>query len=347
MLLFADSFGQYGATADFTKKWASNSAPSFITLNNSSPFPDSGKCITLGSGAGILASQTVNAGVLATANSKAFFAFWFKGTTTVQALFLKFGSIGLPQASYVGVSAAGLIGYLNNTSLVTSNVNVCDGQIHWIEVQYSLPVSGASAAAIYVDGLLAITSTPLNGTGVPLQSFSLNSTASATINIGNFIVWDDQAGLQTGELTTSSIPIGPRRSRLVLPTGVGSNTNWALGAGSSNWAATADAPYSDWDSSYVDASSSGVRDSYAKATIPSTDTNPSIVVVNTVAKNADAGAINIQGLVYNGGQYGLGDSKAAGSSYTTQQFPIYRDPATGLPWTTAGLNTAEIGVGVV
>lgn len=179
----------------------------------------------------------------------------------------------------------------------------------------------------------------------PLQSVSLVTTAGGiTIDIDDLIVWDDQTGLQTGELVTANFPIGAKKCETQWPNGAGTNTNWAPLTGA-NYAQVNENP-SDWDTSYVQASASGIRDSYA---FPGSivGVNPLVAVVNAVAKNADAGSISIQGLTYSGASYGLGDSKPAGSAYTTTQFPLFRDPNTGAAWTKAGVNAAQFGVGVV
>jgi hypothetical protein len=100
----------------------------------------------------------------------------------------------------------------------------------------------------------------------------------------------------------------------------------------------------DGDTSYVSATTSGIRDSYGFGS-PVQGINPLFVCVNCYAENPDAGAVSLQGLTYNGSTYGLGDSKPAPLSYQTVQFPIFRDPATSAAWTKAGINTAEFGVG--
>jgi hypothetical protein len=158
------------------------------------------------------------------------------------------------------------------------------------------------------------------------------------------IVWDNQNGSQAGDITSTNLPIGPKRIRTAWPTGAGTNTHFTPDSGSNYTRVNENPP--DGDTSYVQDSNSGDRDSYAFAgnVIPSTDT-PSWVTVNTYAKNADAGSINIQGLAYNG-SYKLGDSRAAPPAYATQQFPLFVDPS-GNPWTAANVNAAEYGVGVV
>lgn len=354
MLLFADGFTQYGVTADLAKKWASNTGTG-VTLGATAGYWG-GPALQIGNVAGsILLAPPFNSSLAGYAGGTFNVAFWFKSTglPSVSTAFLQAGTLGvLGYTASVGTN--GQLSVINGSageSSLVSAPNICDGQRHWIEWQTTISSAGGSASSkVAIDG--TITANGSHGgatTGSPVQKMEIASAAMGqTFTIDSLIMWDDQAGLQTGELTTASWPIGPRRPRLLLPNGAGSNTNWALGAGSSNWQAVADAPYSDWDSTYVAASASGTRDSYAQSGFPTQDTMGSkpIFVVNVVGRNADAGSINAQGLVYSGGQFGLGDSKVLGPAYTTVQCPIYVDPATGIAWTNAGLNAAQIGVGV-
>jgi hypothetical protein len=352
MLLFTDGCDAYAATADLTKKWSTNTSTTFITFNATGGAFGAGS-ISLGNGVGVLTSPTFNTGVASYNNGYGMFAFWFRSTTTPSSIyqFLQAGSIAQPLGIMeLRVTTTGqlvIIAWDSGNSTPAQGPNVCDNQRHWIEVQTLISNNNSYITIqVYVDGSLVINipTGTLYQTISPLQVISLVSAAvGSTTFIDDLLVWDDRVGLQPGELITASFPIGPKKCETKWPSGAETNTNWTP-LSAPNWSQVNENP-PNGDTSYVSATASGTRDSYA---FPGTVTgaNPLVTVVNCYAENADAGAVNIQGLAYSS-SYGLGDSKLAPSVYGTMQFPIFRNPATSAAWTTAGVNAAQFGVGVV
>jgi hypothetical protein len=352
MLLFCDGFDAYASTADLTKKWQSNGAG--ITWSPTGG-KFGGKSIALGSGASTtLVTQTLTPNQV---GGHAGAAFWFiasgKPAGNV-SLIAWHGNAGAHYA-YWGINPAGYIQWYNYPFTTWENnigggPNICDGLWHWIELMSETPIFNTNMHGwIWVDGVQIMNGQTMTGnSGVSLngaQMVELFNPGGITGTIDDFIFIDDQTAGQTGELIAQSVfPIGPKKCETVWPSGAGTNTNWAPDSGV-NYARVNEIS-SDGDASYVQASVSGTRDSYA---FPGTITgnNPLVTVVNCAARNADAGSINIQGLTYNGSSYGLGDSKTAGLNYQMMQFPIYRDPNTSAAWTRAGVNAAQFGVGVV
>lgn len=356
MFLWSDGFDTYSATADLLKTWLTNTG---TIVYNSSGGRWGGGCIQMtgASTTGTLVGQPLQSpfSLPGSASNKINFSCWFKCTAAPTNANLLFGictSSLVTSGFSVQISTGGVLQnhlfYSGTNDSTISNQNVCDGAWHHLEWQINCVSS--PTVICYLDGnLVQSASVGGNGGGFSAGSVIILGGGSAigagkTLTIDDLLVWDTETGLQTGELTT--FPLGPLRCRTGFPTGAGTNTNWVPDSGS-NYARVNEVPADD-DTSYIEASASGTRDSYTFGSfIPVQDLDPIGTIVKVRAKNTDAGSINAQGLAYSGGNYGLGDSKLVTSAYTTNMYPIFRDPSTSAAWTNSGINAAEFGVGIV
>lgn len=126
-----------------------------------------------------------------------------------------------------------------------------------------------------------------------------------------------------------------------LPSGAGNSAQFTPSAGA-NYAAVDDVTFNTAD--YVDSATAGHKDTYEFGDI--SHSPPSIfgVVLTAVAQKDDAGARALKLVARSGG------TDYAGASTTLNQGSYVRavdvrevDPATGVAWTQAGYNAAEIG----
>jgi hypothetical protein len=348
MMLFCDGCDSYAATADLTRKWASDSAPSAITFSAAGS-KWGGGCISLSNAAaGNLISPNFGTAGAGAGGKVPAAAFWFKcsGAPILTYVLMTCSTISGTAVLTLQMMLTGLLRLASGSGSLTGTKNVCDGQWHWIEFKADCTTSTIPARLV-IDGFNDINGSITLGT-VPtdLGNVQISSTTnqSATVFIDDLIFYDDETGSQTGELiSTSAFPLGAKRIETLRPTGAGTNTNWTPDSGSNYARVNETAP--DGDTSYVASAASGIRDSYATGDM--IGTTPLCTVVNLYARNSDVGNISLQGLTYSGSSYGLGDGKSLGNAYVTRQFPIYRDPNTSAAWTVAGINAAEFGQGVV
>ena len=343
MLLFADGFdGEYSATADLTKVWANNTSTSNITyISNGGKF--SGGCVQAVTSGSLFSPVPPN---LSSLTSTVFnCAFWFTRSAKPGGNVFPFGMliVSTPTgANGTGFNTFGQMICMNGPVVITGG-NSCDGVWHWFEETYPITTS-SQTAQMWLDGVRAgqATGTPTNQNSV-VYGIILSGVDATAAKFDDVICWNNDTGV-TGDLTTASLPIGPQRCRGAFQaTGAGTFSQWTPLSGT-NASNIDETPPND-DTDYVQASSSGLKDTYAfgGSIVPSTDTSPLMVNVKARLKNADAGSINVQGVAYNGSATGTATTKQALSAYQMNHYPMFRDPA-GATWTAANINANEYGI---
>lgn len=139
--------------------------------------------------------------------------------------------------------------------------------------------------------------------------------------------------------------LGEGHVDLVLPNGAGTYSEWTPSAGA-NYQNVDDNPSND-DADYNSSAVAGQRDSYAYPDIATPSGLVKAVAVNLTVGKDDLGARNVQSLVRAGGADYVGASRGLVDGYRQYTEFLEIDPSTGLPWTVAGVNSAEYGIKLV
>lgn len=261
-------------------------------------------------------------------------------------------SSGTPAAAsnntMVTCTTAGLIrvaAYGTITALATGTHNVCDGNYHWIEIQYVFNTAATGSVQVYVDGVLdinvssvatVISGTPTGGVGV---GSVINSSGGAvlTTTYDDIIFWDN-----TGS-AFNTFPLGQQRISTLVPSAAGDLTQFTPSTGS-NFSVAAQA-YA--GSATLTASAAGETDLYDTAGLGSfAPTTINAVVVNSYAEDPSAGGLStVAGKVKSSGTVVSGAaSPILTSTLQTYQDAFYAD-STGAAWIPSSVNAAQIGMG--
>lgn len=211
---------------------------------------------------------------------------------------------------------------------------------HFVQLRVTIANAGGSAE-LRIDGQTVAT----------LASGDTQNTATAGANgwkvehtgdglnnrFDNVIVHDT-----VGDAPTSWTP--ETRIYETLPTGAGFTTEWTPTGAAANWQCVDEQP-SDGDTTYVSAATAPLSDLY---TAPAEAAAGGIVygvAVHATVRKDDAGASEVDGLVRTGAAtFAKGSPKALTTSYVRQRWLWTLNPATGLAWTLADANAAEVGI---
>jgi hypothetical protein len=228
----------------------------------------------------------------------------------------------------------------NGTGLGTSTVTMVPGTWYYIEIKVTINTSTGSFD-VHLNGNSIVSASGVN---------TANATGTTTNQLlfggggGNYL-FDDVYILN---LTGSSNTDFRGDSRIItnLPNADGASSQWTPNSGSPHFSRVNENP-PDSDTTYVSDSSSGDLDLYGFATI--TPTGPIYAVQTCIAaRKDDTGVRQISESCRSGSVNYFGLNVAT----LTVNYLIYReirevDPATGVTWTTSGLNSAQFGQVVV
>ena len=138
--------------------------------------------------------------------------------------------------------------------------------------------------------------------------------------------------------------LGPVRVSHLAPTSDASTT-WSRNGGSNNYGRLTDI-LPDGDTTYVYSTTPDAVDRYGLADLPA-EAYTVAAVASVMYVRRDGGTLSVAPLMRSGAATSEGSAVAPGSTYAAYFQPFYTDPATGLAWTVAGINGAEIGLKVI
>ena len=230
-----------------------------------------------------------------------------------------------------------------NTTLFTATniaVNV------WHHLELKVTISGTTGSVeLRIDGVSVGTfsgNTKNGGTNSSIDTVKLGGSGnntSITISRDDLYILDD-----TGAAPYNNF-LGDVRVYSLSPAGAGVSTQWTPDTGS-NYAEVNEVPYS--AANYVQSNTSGQRDTYVLADLPTGGvTTVYGVQSNVIAKRTDAGAIAVKPVLKSGAAISYGPSTPLLVSDTTISGMRTTDPATSAPWTVSGVNGLEAGMEVV
>ncbi len=165
------------------------------------------------------------------------------------------------------------------------------------------------------------------------------ANASRNIDHDHYLLLDDVAGPDGAHPNDDFI--GDCRIGAIFPSGAGATTDWTPDSGS-NYARVDENPYDD-DTSYVQSSTVGNKDTYVYDDVPATFTDIVGCLVNMRAKRTDASTRSIAAVARSNGAEADSSDCALSDSYAYYQRVFEVDPDTGDQWTEAAVNAAEFG----
>jgi len=224
-----------------------------------------------------------------------------------------------------------------STSILTTNI--------WYYIEFKCTISTsipANSWQVRVNGQQFI-----NVASGQSSQVTANATAN-TVRIGGnmatsaFNAWFDDLYMCDGNGTVNNNFLGEVKIVASLPNAAGSNTQWGALSGPNYTNVNQQTP--DDDTSYVISGNPGQLDTYAIAGITDTPTNIVGVQTGLYARKDDAATRTLAKVIRSGGINFAGANNNMTNSYAFYLDINETNPATGLPWTKAGLNGAEFGV---
>lgn len=146
-----------------------------------------------------------------------------------------------------------------------------------------------------------------------------------------------------GQGTANNGFLGDCRVDSYLPTADGANTGLTPSSGTTHFSLVDDATPND-DTDYNESATVAAKDTYGFADIVHNPASVFGVQVNLNVKKDDAGFRQVKEVVHSGGTDFPGTAQALSTSYAYKSAIREVDPATGAPWTKAGVNSAEFGM---
>jgi hypothetical protein len=331
-LRFCDGCDSYAVNADLAKKWAAVGT-GWGFASGGGRF--GGGAITVTGNAGSL--LVTKAGL--TASAEQVFAFYIKISAPPASLTTFLGGVtpggGVMYGLRLNTNGTLALYDQNNNSLsLTSTINICDNNWHWVEVRGS----NASRESMYIDNIFQV-STTNNGTNSAIDHYEFLAVATITITLDDIIFYDDATGAPQQQ---TNFPLNARQIIVTRPTSDGTCTFSTLSAGTSHFSLINEtAP--DGDATYVQDGTSGDQDLLNMGALGATPASITCVMENLYVDNPTGGSININGVCKSSATTSLGTAVVTPLIYQTLQFPFPTDPNTAAAWAVAGLNAAQFG----
>jgi len=343
---FCDSFDAY-LTADLLLRWTAqylfNSATTTISASN-------GRNGTSSLRTGPTNSNQGAAGVGKTLGSQATWivGFAFRTPTLNTNPTIPFASLddgfGTHQIELSFTSGGFLRATRNGTLLGTAtSVPLVANTYAYVELLGTIDAT-AGVVTIRVNGaqVLALTGQNTKNTAnASADTIVLGMSAGVGPGGDN---WDyDDLYVLDGTGAANNTFLGDTRVQALRSTGAGHSTQFALGAGTSNWEAVSEAT-EDGDTTYVDSATAGQIDAYTfGALTPVSGTIPFLQTM-LVARKDDAGIRTVADVISDGITDHVGASNNVGTSYQ-QWLTIHEtDPVTSAAFTLANVNARQYGV---
>jgi hypothetical protein len=255
---------------------------------------------------------------------------WYQNNTT--------GHVGIRITSLGAIVAYRSPTSTGGTTIGTSAISVIqDNTWHYVEIECVIhPTLGMFR--VYVDSVLVLN----------LVNVITQNGATTNINITRFHLYNSQNTLNQRTMdwddcywTDSDVRLGERRVETLYPNG-DVNSGFTPLSGASN-ALMVDETIVDGDTTYVQASLVGDRDTYNLGNLSTFPTAVDAVQLSAWAKKTDAGARSIALQAVSGATTTDGPSYTLAATYTQQQRLFTTDPSTGIAWTGTGVNALTAG----
>jgi hypothetical protein len=239
-------------------------------------------------------------------------------------------------------NADGSISALRGGTLIArSAANLLTPTI-WAHIEIKAKIH-SSAGYVYVR---------FNGNPTPIISFTGNTQASGTAGwqrcgpsrFGGTLLFDDWF-IISGNGGEADFH-GDARIRAILPASDGSVSQWTPNTAGAH-ASKVNEAVQDGDTSYLYDSTPGNRELFNYADVGSFTGSIRSVMMRSFMRKDDAGTRQVRTVCKSGAAVSVGSTFTLSTSLDGYNEIIDNDPATGQPWTEAGLNAAEFGIETV
>lgn len=205
-----------------------------------------------------------------------------------------------------------------------------DGIWRHVECKYN-PATGVTT--VRIDGAVVLTGTVL--AGVTITNLLLGATGSVEHSFDDLYILDT-----TGAVNNDFL--GDVRVQTYLPSADGANTGMTPSTGTTHYTLVDEATPNTTD--YVSTATAGVRDTYQFPDLSANTGNVFGVMATSYAHKDATGLAGIANVVRTGGTNYTGTSSSLSTGWMAASQTWETNPATGLPWTPAEVNSAEFGV---
>lgn len=236
-------------------------------------------------------------------------------------------------------TAATLIGSASSAGLIVAGV--------WNYIEMQVTINNTTGTGqCWVNGVSVINSSGLNNRNsanafanqVAIGEFNNNGTAVP-------ILFDDLYCLDTSGSTLNSV-LGDRRIITIMPSGVGSFSNFTPVGSTPNWTCVDEIPADD-DTTYVADGTTGDRDSYTYESV-TLQGNPDAVIPWGRVRKDDAGSRSIELTLRNSGNDAFSSALSVPSSYQYLNGGAFTlNPNGNIAWDQNGINSTEFGIKIV
>jgi hypothetical protein len=225
------------------------------------------------------------------------------------------------------------------TIVGTAATNACDGGWHYIEYEIVLHQT-TGTAKLWIDGQLDVTfSGPTCSAAPPLALTRWLVALHAPGNMDDMLIWDDT---DIGDGWVGNLAGGARGFKTIRPTSDAA-VQFTPSSGSSNYALVNEQLAA--TAGYVESGTDGHSDRYGFAAHGLSDVTPTGVIVETLASNPGAGAINVKMLAELSATEIESAARDVPGGYTILHGAFPTKPGGGA-WSLADIDSATFGIKV-
>lgn len=237
----------------------------------------------------------------------------------------------------------------NGTVLATSTATLTAGAYYYVELKTNIHnTTGTYEVRVYGAAVIGPT------TGANTRATSNNSAdqvfvGSPGVTGGNTILdWCDFYACD-GQGSSNNDFLGDVRVEAIFPNGNGNSSQFTGSDGNStdNYLLVDDTTSPDDDSTYVESSTAGHKDTYAMGNMSSTPSSIKGVQTCILGRKTDAGTRTICPVIRSGGTDYDGTTVSLGDSYLYHLQVYEQNPNTSAAWTGSGVDGMEAGVKLV
>lgn len=253
------------------------------------------------------------------------------------------------------VNAAGNLILVRSTTaniLATSSFVLATELWYYIEMKWEIANSTAADVVVKVNGTTVITLAAGADTQATANAYVTHWKMGATDVDSGANSLQRMDDIYIADLTGSGNAIrdftGDVRVTTLRPTGNGNSTQLLNTAGNStnNYLYVDDPTDVDDDSTYVESSTVGNKDTYAHGDLAANITNVLAVAINTSARKTDAGTREISHVTRMGSTDYNSANVSLASTYVINQTIQESRPSDSAAWASSDVNSAEFGVEV-
>ena len=220
------------------------------------------------------------------------------------------------------------------------------GAYHYVEVQVVInDASGVVIVRLNGATVLNLTSQDTRNAGnasANLIRLGSNANFTATFDIDDYYVLDNAGSAPNNTF------LGDSKVITLRPNGTGAVNQWTPSAGTAaNSYQLLDEATPNADTDYISSGTIGQKTTVAYEDLPAASGALRFVQIATSGRKDDAGTRTICHVTRSGGADNAGPNVNLPDAYAFQTSIRETDPATGVAWTTGGVNAAEFGVEVV